>query len=98
MNCKHKERCINNSWNNKCRACKHNPNAKLEDFFKDRGYVPICNHGFDDCIHDPARKLYEYDKGCSWTRNKYTREELIIEVNNGCRYDDEEDCYDDEDK
>lgn len=98
MKCKHKERCVNNGRSYKCRVCKHNPDSELEDLFNDRGYIPTCDNGFYDCIHDPARRLYEYDKGDSWVRSRYTREELVNDVNNGCGYCSEEDCYDDEDK
>lgn len=96
MNCKYKLRCT--MKDRYCKECKHNPKAELQDYFRDRGYVPVCRHGFDDCIHDPARRLYEYDEGDSWVREIYTREELIAQVENGCKYYDEEDCYDDEDK
>lgn len=94
MICKNESRCT--MKDRYCGVCKHNPNAELQDYFRDRGYIPVCEHGYDDCIHDPARKLYEYHN-CSWTRQRYSLEELEKEVKNGCHCDDG-DCYDDEDK
>lgn len=92
MICKHELRCTNRDTC--CEVCKHNPNAKLEDCFDDRGYIPACEHGYDDCIHDPARTLSEYDT-CSWVREHFDKEVLIQMVKEGCfcegglNYDDE---------
>lgn len=66
--------------------------------YREDAYKPTCPHGFDDCIHDPAYSLYKYDGdiGC-YCRERYTREELLQLVKEGC--DCEEGCmYDDEDK
>lgn len=92
MICNHELRCTNKDI--KCGVCKHNPNAKLADCFHDRGYVPTCEYGYDDCIHDPARMLSEYDS-CSWTRKIFTEEELTKMVKEGCSCEDGLD-YDDE--
>lgn len=94
--CKYAPRCKQKGRH--CEECKHNPNAKLQDYFHDRGYIPVCYHEYDDCIHDPAKDLYEYDKGDnSWIRERYTREEFALEVKRGC-YCESGMHYDNEDK
>lgn len=47
-----KLRCIMNDY--KCNICKRNPDAELQDCFVDRGYMPTCKYGYDDCVCDPA--------------------------------------------
>lgn len=92
MICKYELRCTNKDRN--CGICKHNPNAKLRNCFNDRGFIPACEHGYDDCIHDPAGMLAEYDNS-SWLKNRFTKEELIQMVEEGCHCEDG--CeYDDE--
>lgn len=95
MICKNELRCT--MKDRYCHVCKHNPNAKLEDHFNDRGYIPVCSHGYGDCIHDPARRLYEYHNGDSWIIRRYSLEELEEDVKLGCHCGDGS-CYDDEDK
>ena len=94
MKCKHELRCTNKDYF--CDSCKHNPNAEPEDYFVDRGYIPSCTYGHKDCINDPARLLYLYDK-FEWIRNRFDKKKLEKEAQEGCFCEDEFD-YDDEDK
>ncbi|WP_291566877.1 MULTISPECIES: hypothetical protein [unclassified Clostridium] len=71
MSCKYELRCTMKDRH--CKECKHNPKAELQDYFRDRGYVPSCPHGYDDCIHDPAKCGKEEKCNCD----------------DGCWYDDE---------
>lgn len=96
MECKNKLRCIKYGHSKFCETCIHNPDAKLIDNFIDRGYIPTCEHGYDDCTHDPALLLYNYDN-CIWTKKYYTKEQLLKEIENGCRCEDGYN-YDNEDK
>ena len=52
MECKYKLRCTMEG--RYCNQCSRNANAKLKDYFYDRGYIPTCRYGYDDCILDPA--------------------------------------------
>jgi len=95
MECRISARCSN--LGRCCYKCRHNPDAVLENFFDDRGYIPVCGWGHDDCIYDPARILYEYEKGDPWVRKAYTKDGLEEMVEAGCLCEDM--CYyDDEDK
>lgn len=96
VECKNKLRCKKYNNSRFCEVCVHNAKAKLKDNFIDRGYIPACKYGYDDCIHDPALLLYDYDD-CAWTKKNYTKEQLIKEIEEGCSCEDG--CnYDDEDK
>lgn len=95
MACKNELMCTNKD--RYCSKCSHNPNATLEDYFYDRGYIPACGHGYDDCIHDPARRVYEYHNGNSWVRDLYTLDKLEEALREGCCCEGGE-YYDDEDK
>lgn len=98
MICKHELKCTNKDIH--CGTCLHNPNAKLEDYFSDihehddGGYVSACEHGYNDCIHDPAMLLSDYDN-YPWMQKTFSKEKLIQMVKegchceNGCDYDDE---------
>ena len=96
MICKNELRCTMKDVH--CGECRENPKAELKSYFHDRGYIPTCLYGYDDCIHDPAYVLNEYDNGhCSWVRERYTRNTLLKAVEEGCNCDNGCD-YDDEDK
>lgn len=94
MICKNELRCI--MKDRYCSKCKHNPNAELEDYFIDRGYIPACKYGFKDCVYDPAYMLHEYYNDV-WVREVYSMEKLEQEIKNGCDCDDGE-YYENEDK
>lgn len=51
-NIEDKLRCT--SEGHMCNTCKRNPKAELPDHFHDRGYIPTCKYGYDDCVLDPA--------------------------------------------
>lgn len=95
MTCKYEDRCMEKNIH--CKVCSHNPKAKLHDYYFDVQYLPRCSYGADDCIHDPANKLRKYDKGNTYLREKYTREELEAELKKGCCCDDG-DLYEVDDK
>lgn len=76
--CKDELRCSMSGWY--CNECRRNPNAKLKDYFHDRGYIPSCKYGNDDCILDP-----EYLKYCG-SDNSYNCDNCI----DGNLYDDED--------
>lgn len=87
------EKCITDKSN--CNICKDNP--KYADYPKRSfysEYIPLCPHGYEDCVNDPAYLKYYYQE---WYRSMYgdkTPEELVKEE---CDPLDNY-CYDDEDK
>lgn len=61
MDCQDELRCTMSGIN--CYRCSRNPDAKLKDYFRDRGYIPSCKYDYDDCIHDPEYLKYIGYKG-----------------------------------
>lgn len=52
MSCKYEAKC--SRVDIYCNECMHNPNAKLQDYFLDKGYVSTCKYEYYNCINDPA--------------------------------------------
>lgn len=96
IKCKYEERCTMYSW--RCKYCKRNKNAVLEDCFEDRGYIPSCVHGYTDCICDPAYLIYCSEKGYHDKLSKSRLKKLQKEIEQGCNCGDDAPDYDDEDK
>lgn len=71
MQCNYELRCT--MKDRYCKECKHNPNAELQDYFHDRGYIQTCKYGYDDCISDPAYLEHEgYESGnCDGCKDGY---------------------------
>ena len=100
------DKCVSDkSW---CAECIDHPEVQkiLKSLPKQScfmAYVPTCPRGYTECIHDPAYILYHYP---GWYKELYGDKTPleVIWMENGCMEkfekdpNEEEDCYDDEDK
>ena len=97
------ERCVSDkSW---CSECRDNPEVqKILAFLPKQScfmaYVPVCPRGYADCVYDPAYIHFHYP---DWYKKLYG-DKTPEEAAEKCRQkviedpDEENYCYDDEDK
>ena len=97
------DKCVSNK--SLCSQCRDNPEVqkilaslpKLS-FFMD--YIPVCPRGYLDCVYDPAYIHFHYP---DWYKELYG-DKIPEEAAEKCRQrmledpDEENYCYDDEDK
>ena len=98
--CSRANTCVNKDVH--CDSCTLQRGVKERAYFY-KEYKPLCPRGYSDCIHDPAYLKHYYPEWYKKTYGNKTPEEVLL-VENGCMQrfkedpNEEEYCYDDEDK